>query len=58
MALSQFMVIAQTGNGQFYGVTHVQRINTQGGLVRGPCNQPGAHRSVSYSADYVFWRAE
>jgi len=54
----KFKVIAQTGNGMFYGVTHVQRINTQGGLVQGPCNQPGGYRSVPYSADYIFWRAE
>jgi hypothetical protein len=54
----KFKVIAQTGNGLLYGVTHVQRINTQGGLVRGPCEQAGAYRSAPYSADYVFWRAE
>jgi hypothetical protein len=51
-------VTAQTGSGLLYGVTHVQRINTQGGLLRGPCDQAGAYRSVPYSADYVFWRAE
>ncbi|SEM67421.1 Protein of unknown function [Bradyrhizobium sp. OK095] len=54
----KFKVIAQTGNGLFYGVTHVQRINTQGGLARGPCDQAGSYRSAPYSADYVFWRAE
>ena len=54
----KFKVVAQTGNGLFYGVTHVQRINTQGGLVRGPCDQAGAYRSAPYSTDYVFWRAE
>jgi len=54
----KFGVVTQTGNGLFYGVTHVQRINTQGGMARGPCDEPGAYRSVPYSADYVFWRAE
>ncbi len=54
----KFRVITQTGNGLFYGVTHVQRINTQGGMVSGPCDQAGAYRNVPYSADYVFWRAE
>lgn len=54
----KFKVSAQTGNGLFYGVTHVQRVNTQGGLISGPCDQAGAYRSVPYSADYVFWRAE
>src|SRR6266702_1762905 len=51
-------VITQTGNGLFYGVTHVQRINTQGSMAAGSCEQAGAYRSVPYSADYVFWRAE
>jgi len=51
-------VVAQTSNGLFYGVTHVQRVNTQGGLLRGSCEQAGSYRSVPYSADYVFWRAE
>jgi len=54
----KFGVITQSGNGLLYGVTHVQRINTQGGVVRGPCTQAGAYRSAPYSADYVFWRAE
>ncbi|WP_240535268.1 DUF3455 domain-containing protein [Bradyrhizobium sp. YR681] len=54
----KFGAVAQTGNGLLYGVTHVQRINTQGGVARGPCTQAGAYRSVPYSADYVFWRAE
>ncbi|WP_245284204.1 DUF3455 domain-containing protein [Bradyrhizobium sp. WSM2254] len=35
-----------------------RKLNTQGGVVRGPCTQAGAYRSVPYSADYVFWRAE
>jgi hypothetical protein len=54
----KFGVITQTGNGLFYGVTHVRRINTQGGMAAGSCEQAGAYRSVPYSADYVFWRAE
>lgn len=54
----KFATITQTGNGAFYGVTHVQRINTQGGMASGPCEQAGAYRSVPYSADYIFWRAE
>lgn len=54
----KFKVVAQTGNGLLFGVTHVQRVNTQGGLLRGPCDQAGAYRSAPYSADYVFWRAE
>jgi len=54
----KFGVIAQKGDGVFYGVSHVQRINTQGGVTRGACQQAGALRSVPYSADYVFWRVE
>jgi hypothetical protein len=54
----KFRVVAQTGNGLFYGVTHVQRINTLGGMAGGACTQAGAYRSVPYAADYVFWRAE
>jgi len=54
----KFGVITQRGDGLFYGITHVQRINTQGGVTRGACQQAGAYRSVPYSADYVFWRAE
>ena len=54
----KFAVITQSGDGLFYGVNHVQRINTQGGVTRGACQQAGALRSVAYSADYVFWRVE
>jgi hypothetical protein len=54
----KFSVITQSGDGQFFGVSHVQRINTQGGVTRGACQQVGVFRSVSYSADYVFWRVE
>jgi hypothetical protein len=51
-------VTAQVANGMFYGVTHVQRINTQGGMASGSCDLAGTLRSVPYSADYVFWRAD
>jgi Protein of unknown function (DUF3455) len=51
-------VVSQTGNGTLYGATHVQRINTQGGMVEGPCEKAGSYLSVPYSADYVFWRAD
>ena len=54
----KFGVITQRGDGLFYGVSHVQRINTLGGVTRGACQQAGAYRSVPYSADYVFWRVE
>lgn len=54
----KFGVITQSGDGLFFGASHVQRINTQGGVLRGTCQQAGTYRSVPYSADYVFWRVE
>ena len=36
------------------GVTTVQRINTQGGVLAGPCEVAGTFNSAPYAADYVF----
>jgi hypothetical protein len=47
-------VIERQGNGRISGVTTIQRINTLGGNLEGPCDKIGAFRSVAYSADYVF----
>jgi Protein of unknown function (DUF3455) len=47
-------VVAHHGAGTFANVDIVQRINTSGGVLRGPCEQAGALRSAPYSADYVF----
>jgi hypothetical protein len=47
-------VVSHRGSGTLVGATIVQRINTKGGALRGPCDQAGALRSVAYSADYVF----
>jgi hypothetical protein len=49
-------VTAHRGSGTLTGVTTVQRINTQGGVITGPCNKAGAFRSAPYSAEYVFLR--
>ena len=49
-------VISQGGSGILTGVTTVQRINTQGGKLEGPCDKVGTFRNVPYSADYVFLR--
>jgi uncharacterized protein DUF3455 len=46
-------VTEQRGNGTLSQVTTVQRINTKGGVGKGPCSA-GEFRSVPYSADYVF----
>ncbi len=42
------------GSGQLTGVTTIQRLNTKGGVVEGPCESAGAFLSVPYSADYTF----
>jgi Protein of unknown function (DUF3455) len=47
-------VVNRRGSGTLADVTAVQRINTHGGAAQGACDQTGAFRSVSYSADYVF----
>ena len=47
-------VVNHRGSGTLADVTTVQRINTHGGASQGVCDQAGAFRSVSYSADYVF----
>jgi hypothetical protein len=49
-------VTAHSGHGELSAATTVQRINTDGGAMAGPCNQPGAFLSIPYSADYVFLR--
>jgi uncharacterized protein DUF3455 len=44
------------GHGTLSHVTTVQRINTKGGVTKGPCETAGEFRGVPYSADYVFLR--
>ena len=44
------------GHGTLSHVTTVQRINTKGGVAKGPCETAGEFRGVPYSADYVFLR--
>jgi len=47
-------VVGHRGNGLLSQADIVQRINTAGGVLRGPCDQAGALRSAPYAADYVF----
>ena len=47
-------VVAHRGSGKLSGVTTVQRTNTHGGNLNGPCDRAGAYFSAPYSADYVF----
>jgi hypothetical protein len=47
-------VTSRHGSGALSGVSTVRRINTKGGVSKGPCDRAGSYRSVPYSADYVF----
>jgi len=49
-------VASRRGSGILTGATTVQRINTSGGKLDGPCDEAGTYRSVPYAADYVFQR--
>jgi hypothetical protein len=49
-------VISHRGSGVLAGATTVQRINTSGGKLDGPCDKAGLLKSVPYSAEYVFLR--
>jgi hypothetical protein len=42
------------GSGQFAAVTIIQRLNTKGGALAGPCNTAGDLIAVPYASDYVF----
>ena len=47
------------GSGPFEGVTYIQRVNTMGGVApKAPCDASaaGQRQTVSYSADYVFYK--
>jgi hypothetical protein len=46
----------RSGPGVFAQVTHIQRINTRGGTIAGPCLAAGAVAEVPYAADYVMLR--
>ncbi|OAF06188.1 hypothetical protein AYJ54_21185 [Bradyrhizobium centrolobii] len=49
-------VTSRRGSGVLTPVTTVQRINTHGGKLEGPCDKAGEFRSAPYSAEYVFLR--
>jgi hypothetical protein len=44
------------GNGRLAEVSTIQRLDTRGGTVEGPCTVAGSFMSVPYSADYAFYR--
>jgi hypothetical protein len=54
IALLKLEAVAHRGTGQLTGVTTIQRLNTKGGVVEGPCEAAGTFLSVPYSADYTF----
>jgi hypothetical protein len=54
IAWLKLQVTASRGSGVLTGVTTVQRINTKGGKLEGPCDKAGAFKSAPYSAEYVF----
>lgn len=48
------------GEGAMTGVTHIQRVATQGGVAPAlPCTSgnAGQKQVVAYQADYIFWKA-
>ena len=49
-------VTTHRGSGVLADVTTVQRINTVGGQITGPCERAGDGRAMPYTADYIFLR--
>jgi hypothetical protein len=47
-------VVSRRGSGPIAEASTVQRINTAGGSLDGPCTTPGELRAAPYAADYVF----
>ncbi len=49
-------VVDRRGTGTLSAATTVQRINTQGGVMEGPCEEAGLVQAAPYAADYIFLR--
>lgn len=49
-------VATRRGAGAFGEVVAVQRVNTRGGALAGPCSEAGRVSEVPYSSDYVMLR--
>ena len=54
--LLKLAVVSQTGSGMLAGINSIQRLNTKGGVAKGPCDAAGTFLSVPYSADYAFYK--
>lgn len=56
-----WLLLGTTGSGQpglFHGVTHIQRVNTVGGIAPTiPGSFVGQEKGVGYTAEYLFFRA-
>ncbi|WOH80923.1 DUF3455 domain-containing protein [Bradyrhizobium sp. BEA-2-5] len=49
-------VVDRRNKGILFDAATVLRINTKGGMARGPCEGAGAYLSIPYAADYLFLR--
>lgn len=49
-------VAARRGAGAFGDLAAIQRVNTRGGALSGPCPEVGRVSEVSYTSDYVMLR--
>lgn len=56
IAWLKLAVVSRRGSGVLSEVTTVQRINTMGGKLEGPCDKEGEMRAMPYTADYIFLR--
>lgn len=54
----KYTVTKNSGLGILSDVSVVQRINVSGGMLAGNCSEAGELRSVPFSADFVFLRAD
>ena len=54
--LLKLNVVSQHGSGLLAGTNTIQRLNTKGGVAKGPCATAGVFLSVPYSADYAFYK--
>jgi hypothetical protein len=49
-------VVDHHNKGVLSDAVTVLRVNTRGGLAKGPCESEGEYLSIPYAADYVFMR--
>lgn len=54
--LQKLEVTAHRGSGELSAVTAVQRLDTLGGAVEGPCDEAGDFQSEPFAAEFVFLR--